>query len=146
MRHRSKKHFPKHLKNNTKRSRGGGWLTSNIKGADNYLVNLSYGDNPIFCSICKSYNFQLRNATVRKSKLQQGIVGDSILNEISLNCYFCNNCGNAIIIRDPKTKDYSNNNYSNLVTYKKASAKNIAKLNDKLNDELNEEIKDELSS
>ena len=128
MRHKPKKHISKHLKTHTKRSCGGGWLTSNIKGADNFLVNISYGDNPISCSICKSYDFQLRNATLRKSKLQQHLVGNSVLNEISLNCYFCNNCGNAIIIRDPKTKDYSHNNYDNLVTYKKVGAKNNAEL------------------
>jgi hypothetical protein len=55
-----------------------------------------------------------------KSKLQQSMfafVTDSgnadALNDISITVYFCNECGNSIMVRDPKIK--GDNIYNNLI-------------------------------
>jgi len=87
---------------------------------DNDLVNISYNGKMITCNVCAKTVFQKRNASIMKSKLQQSMfafVTDSnnadALNDISITIYFCNECGNAITVRDPKIK--SDKNYINLI-------------------------------
>jgi len=86
--------------------------------ADNNLVKLSYNNNPIKCFICGSSDFQKRNSTMNKSKTNQVLFSffvsdNSSINDISLYSYFCNECGYAFIVRDPKTKE--NGTYNNLI-------------------------------
>jgi polyferredoxin len=111
----------KTLKNNKKK--GGIWpfdSISNTLAGDNNLVILSTEGNDVLCSICKNANFQRRRATFGKSKMANFatdiIVDDEvadIVGDISVICYFCNNCGNCITVRDPKTT--SPGTYTNLI-------------------------------
>ena len=108
------------LKNKTK---GAGFFDTFAKTfvADNDLVSISLKNstNKIKCGICSTEQFQRRRATMNKSKLANTL-NDIVLGEdsenfedISLICYFCNNCGNAIVIRDPKLT--TNDTYQNLI-------------------------------
>ena len=106
-------------KNNTTKKRGGS-MFGYVTGVDNNLVTLSCNDKSIQCSICNNPQFQFRNGTVGKSKTQAvlfSFVSDETkLNDISINCYFCNNCGNAIFVRDPKTST-TDTIYPNVIKY-----------------------------
>lgn len=66
----------------------------------------------IKCSICSCTTFQERNGTIGKSKTADIIRVESETNDISVYCYFCNDCGNAIIVRDPKVRT---DNYTKLI-------------------------------
>lgn len=99
---------------------------------DNDIVKIKYNDNTedpekfIKCPICGKDEFQRRNATLDKSKLQQGLfdfitgTDGSVLNDISIYAYFCNECGYTIMIRDPKEK--TENIYKNLVVANKENS------------------------
>jgi hypothetical protein len=118
----------KTLKNNKKK--GGMWpfdSVANTLAGDNNLVKISTEGNDILCSICDNANFQRRRATFGKSKLANFgtdlILSDEaadLMGDISVICYFCNNCGNCITVRDPKTT--SPGTYTNLIVAAPASA------------------------
>ena len=113
-------------KKRTKKTKGGGIFGTLT--ADNNLVTISTMDKQIKCAICKNDTFQFREGTVGKSK------SDTILNDflfghefngildISITLYFCNNCGNSIIVRDPKSTLGRMNimNYDNIIKMEKA--------------------------
>jgi len=85
----------------TKRFKGGSF------SSDNKITTLSFENNPIVCDVCKNTEFQQRDGTIGKSKTNEfitgAILGDTLsgVNDISIRCYFCNNCGNAIFVRYP---------------------------------------------
>lgn len=83
--------------------------------SDNYKVSLASPKVPsIICSICSNTSFQQRNGTIGKSKTADILRGESQTNDMSIYCYFCNDCGNAIIVRDPKVK--TTGTYTQLIT------------------------------
>lgn len=107
----------KTLKN---KKRAGMWPFSNAANAiagDDELVKITTGGKDVVCSICDNADFQRRRATFGKSKLYNFstnlILDDDALLDISVICYFCNNCGNCITVRDPKTT--SESAYKNLI-------------------------------
>lgn len=94
-------------RNNRSKKRGGamGFV------ADNDLVSIKFTnyDNILLCGLCGNNTFQKRMATFGKSKTA-GVLADVFLGsdantilDISVTCYFCNTCANAIIVRDPKS-------------------------------------------
>ena len=94
-------------KNNRSKKRSGGMGFV----ADNDLVSLKFTnyDNVLLCGLCGNNTFQKRMATFGKSKTA-GVLADMFLGsdantvlDISIVCYFCNICANAIIVRDPKS-------------------------------------------
>jgi len=104
---------------------------ANTLAGDNNLVKLSTEGNDISCSICDNANFQRRRATFGKSKLANFgtdlILDDEaadIVGDISVICYFCNNCGNCITVRDPKTT--SPGTYMNLIKSTPATTSSAA--------------------
>jgi hypothetical protein len=107
--HQTKKQHPK--------MRGG-------MSEDNEQVKLFLPPNePLSCSICKSDVFMKRDATFKKSKTQQVFtsfinMNDNPLNDISVTCYFCSNCGNGMMVRSPVqgVLDGPSQNYKNLIT------------------------------
>jgi len=106
---------------NNKSRKNGRKMDKKVGGlfGDNNLVKLSYKNKEIKCFVCGNSDFQKRNSTINKSKTNQAIFNlfgsreDSSLNDISLYSYFCNECGYAFIVRDPKTKE--NGTYNNLI-------------------------------
>jgi hypothetical protein len=86
---------------------------------DNNLAKLYYKNKQINCFVCGNGDFQKRNSTMNKSKTNQAIFNlfgsseASSVNDISLYSYFCNECGYAFIVRDPKLKE--NGTYNNLI-------------------------------
>jgi hypothetical protein len=105
----------KNKKTRKNRNEGGGLFNFLAKTfvSDNKPVSLKSSKGSIKCSICSHTTFQERNGTIGKSKTADIIRGESETNDISVYCYFCNNCGNAIIVRDPKV---TTNNYKQLIT------------------------------
>lgn len=87
--------------------------------ADNDLVTLTIHDRSIQCLLCSENKFQRRYATLDKSKMANVatdiFLGDDAqsLIDISIKCYFCNNCANAIVVRDSKVT--TDNTYQNLI-------------------------------
>jgi hypothetical protein len=108
-----------------KHGRGGGWFqfAKKLTVADNDLVTISYQTKPLKCTICSNKYFQRRLGTFGKSKLANigynMVLGDSAdtFEDISVTCYFCNQCGQAIIVRDPKA---STEDYQRIITSTKA--------------------------
>lgn len=100
----------------TKTKRGGALVS------DNKLVSLATStDRAISCQICKNAKFQMRKGTIGKSKTANvlgniifGSESNSVL-DISVICYFCSSCGNAITVRDPKAKS---DDYKSLIVAK----------------------------
>jgi len=115
-------------------SSGGGWFDfdgiKKLVVSDNNLVNINIPSSSgnIHCHICSNDSFQMRRGTVGKSKtanvLQDAVIGSGAdnLGDISINCYFCNKCGNTIFVRDPKTSN--GNNYDNLIVSTPANTVN----------------------
>jgi len=72
----------------------------------------------IACSLCKNNVFLMRSGTIGKSKLgniaTDAIFGEdaNLIMDISITCYFCSNCGNAIVVRDAKQ---AGSEYANIV-------------------------------
>ena len=73
----------------------------------------------IKCALCANTVFMMRNGTIGKSKLgnlaTDFVFGEdsNLVMDISITCYFCSNCGNAIVIRD--AKQGNEQVYSNVV-------------------------------
>jgi hypothetical protein len=110
-------------KNRSNKLKGGSWW-GYVRGVDNNLVTLSGPKGGINCSICSNNTFQFRNGTLDKSKTEQVLFSflsnQTQLDNISLNCYFCNTCGTAIFVRDFKTAEGSTT-YPSLVKYTAAT-------------------------
>lgn len=100
-------------KNKTKKIKKGGLAEPRFKSlqpilpGDSKITGIQCNGNPISCTICGKQEFQARSATFGKSKLQSTLMSmliiSNTLNDISTMCYFCNNCGNCITVRDPKS-------------------------------------------
>lgn len=116
-------------KNNRTRKNGG---KSFLSSFDDDLVTIAVpGKNNISCALCNQNLFQRRSVTFGKSKKQNIMmdlagVGDGMaesLNDISLFAYFCNNCGNAIMVRDEKKSSFfgKSTNYPNCIVASRAA-------------------------
>jgi hypothetical protein len=114
--------------NSSKKSKMNGAGLWQTIASDNVLVHINLptngNDSLIKCSICGHEKFQERKATVGKSKTANfltntflGVNSSDTIEDISIVCYFCNNCGDAIIVRDPKAKH--EDNYKNIIVSKK---------------------------
>jgi hypothetical protein len=76
--------------------------------SDNNLVYLMNGEILLTCPICNHDKFQLRLGTLGKSKLST-VTNDILFGhtshdmlDISINTYFCDNCGYGIMVRNQK--------------------------------------------
>ena len=102
-----------------KRRKGGSSLLARVLPGDSKLTGIQFNGTPISCAICGTKEFQVRNASFQKSKLQNYLMDLALgesggpLNDISVTCYFCNHCGNCITVRDPKSP--AAGTYTNLI-------------------------------
>ena len=92
------------------------FFKSTFTGDSKYCI---LNNGTIKCALCTKNIFMMRNGTIGKSKLGN-MANDIVFGEdanaildISITCYFCSNCGNAIFIRDEKQK--SETVYKNMV-------------------------------
>ena len=93
-----------------------GFFKSTFTGDYKYCI---LNEGSIKCALCTKNVFMMRNGTIGKSKMGN-IATDIVFGEdandildISITCYFCSNCGNAIIIRDAIQK--TDKLYQNMV-------------------------------
>jgi len=110
--------------NKTKKIKKGGLAEPRFKSlqailpGDSKITGIQCNGKSISCAICNGTEFQARSATFGKSKLQSTLMSmliiSNTLNDISTTCYFCNNCGNCITVREPKLKVPGT--YANLIT------------------------------
>jgi len=95
---------------NHKTMKGAGFFdyfksTFSIKGDYKFcILNVPNGSD-VKCALCAGNIFLRRPGTIGKSITgdiaSEFILGDSKdLLDTSIICYFCNNCGNAIVVRD----------------------------------------------